>query len=196
MSNKDQLDLFEGSGNEGIEESPSMDIVVPNLWGIRKTPDLYSLNYDALENLFYGLFNIEIPSDMADLMNPDEIISKYVGSGFLKRYNGHISSSLPTEFSGLVRSVDREGYSHIARMANKCKKRFSSNPGDQIKRLEALDTYIKDAFIESFFSEYRPSNREQPENTQAFLDPNIDGRSKSVYVNAVYNVLTGRWNKR
>jgi len=149
--------------------------------------DLQQLSYPVLENIFYGFHNILIPQEMADIMNPDEAISKIHASRPFKKYNQHLT--LPTDFLELISLMDRTSYPLIGNMAKQCKKPFSNKRGDQIARLSTLDSETQKLFLDSFFAEYRSSNKEQPDNPNAFYDPNIDGRSKTVYINALYNFL-------
>ena len=67
---------------------------------------------------------------------------------------------------------------------------FDSSPGKQIERLELLEQSVRDRFVNSFFTRYRPSNREEPCNSDAFYDPNCDGRSKGIYAYRIYEKLT------
>ena len=43
--------------------------------------------------------------------------------------------------------------------------------------------------MDSFFKTYRPSMTEQPDNINAFYDPNCDGRDKSIYADRIYEIL-------
>ncbi len=169
---------------ELLKEKPQhKSLEVPAL----RRKDLQQLSYPALENTYYGLFNISIPQEIADVMNPDEVIAKLHASGGLKRYNRHLS--LPSSFLELVLQMDRVSYQFIGNMAKQCKKPFPNKPGDQRKRLSTLDPEITQRFVTSFFRRYVPSKREDPSDPNSFYDPNIDGRSKTVYVNDIYRIL-------
>ncbi|MBI2107354.1 hypothetical protein HYT57_05210 [Candidatus Woesearchaeota archaeon] len=161
--------------------------------GIRQK-DLSLLSYPTLESVFYGIHNIEIPNEMLNTLNPDEAIAKYCAAGLLKRGNRHLSSEIPRRFLDLVSALDREAYSRmdICDMRKQSKKRFPDTSGEQRKRLLTLDFNVRSQFVNSFFAGYRPSNREESNNPCAFYDPNIDGRSKSVYARDIARILNGK----
>ncbi|MBW2977492.1 hypothetical protein KY331_01485 [Candidatus Woesearchaeota archaeon] len=165
---------------------------VPKLWGIRKK-DLSLIAKRHLEDVFYGVYNLDIPVEMMDAMNPDEILAKYCAAGEVKRYNGHLSTGLPTDFLELARLLDKRGYRKIGYMVSKCNRRFSTNKGDQEKRLRALDQSVQEAFVKEFFKAYRPSTREEPSNPNAFEDHHDHG--KRFYEKVIYNVIKVKWEK-
>ena len=166
---------------------------VPKVWGIRRK-DFELLSYSCLESIFYGIHNIEISLDMLNIENPDEIIAKIFGAGNLKRYNRNMHS-IPTEFISLCKLLDRTANQQIGYMASQCRKRFPSKPGDQEKRLLTLSNCVKNIFTESFFKPYIPSQRQEPNNPDAFHDPNIDGRDRTIYINKIYRYLQERYEK-
>jgi len=176
-----------------LEESISM-AEVPKLWNIRKKDLTDNLNRRRAEVLSYGIQNLRIPYEMMDVMNPDEILAKYSAAGRMKRYNRHVGAGLPRDFFELVREMDRVGYGEIGYMATRCKRRFSANRGEQIKRLQALDSSVQEAFVNAFFEPYRPSTREEPSNPNAFFDY-PGGSSKKFYINEFYTFLKHEWEK-
>ena len=183
----EQLTLWEG--REKIEE---VIVRMPKVWGIRKA-DLGEMLYRDLEDVFYGLHNLAMPNAMANVLNPDEILVKYLAAYRLKRGDRHLKTDFPKrDFVEVVRVMDDEGYSQIGYMAKGCKKRFSYKPLEQLKRLKALSDNVQGAFVDAFFEKYNPSNRQEPENPQAFYDPNCDGASERVYINRIYEILKAR----
>lgn len=176
------------------EKKEPIGIGTPKLFGIRKKI-IQCLDHRALKSIFYGMHNLSVPEEMCRHMNPDEIISKYLAAGTLKKRNNHLKRDYSRNFIDIVKKMDRCGYSYIGNMAKQCRKKFSSNPGEQVKRLESLDSKVKEDFIASFLMPYRPSNAEEHYNANAFYDPNCDGRSKSVYVNCIYDILKERYKK-
>ena len=61
-------------------------------FGIRKK-DLQNLDYYGLKAAFYGLHNLDIPTEMLSNENPDEIAAKYIAAYILKRNNSHLRKS-------------------------------------------------------------------------------------------------------
>ena len=184
----EQLTLW----REGDKKIRETTIKVPKVWGIRKA-DLGEMLYRDLEDVFYGLHNLAMPNAMANVLNPDEILVKYVAAYRMKRGDRHLRTGFPKrDFVEVVRAMDDEGYSQISYMTKGCKKRFSCNPLGQLKRLEALSDNVRGAFVDAFFEKYNPSSRQEPENPQAFYDPNCDGASERVYVNRIYDILKAR----
>jgi len=175
----------------------------PKLWGIRKK-DLSQLSYDSLENIFYGIPNLTIPTEMLDVLNPEEILAEYYGAGTLKRDNLHRPNGTLLdqfqEFYSLVRKMDSLAYHYKEKsfltMVVGSKKRFSSKPNEQKRRLGSLDEGIRHAFVQSFSEPYVPSKREQPSLPDAFYDPNIDGRNKQLYVDEIYRKIRLLWEAR
>ena len=158
-------------------------------FGITNT-GLKKASYGVLENIFYGMRNIEIPLEMLSIENPAEILSKYLAAGGLKRGNAHRHPSVPRDFFKLIRYMDRYSYNKMESFAHKFKKSscFDSGPGEQIERLEFLEESVMEGFVNSFLAKYRPSNKEDSVN-QAFYDPNYDGGSKGIYANLIYDKL-------
>ena len=161
-------------------------VKVPKNWGIRKV-DLKKLNYDNLEDTFYGIHNLGVPIEMLDIENPDEIVANYVATGIMKRWNKHLDTDLPRDFLDLVRKMNEVAYkTNLRLLARDCKKRFSRN---QQERLSGLDKSLQSTFVNSFFSCYRPSLKEEPSNPNAFYDPNADGRNKDIYISRIYDKI-------
>jgi hypothetical protein len=161
-------------------------------FGVTQT-SLKKGSYGVLENIFYGMNNLEIPLEMLSIENPAEILSEYFAAGSLKRENVHPNPNVPHNFFKLVDYINRYSYNNItfASLAHKFKKSscFDSGPGEQRKRLEFLEQSVMDGFVNSFLAKYRPSNREYPFDSDAFYDPNCDGRSKGIYTNLIYDKL-------
>jgi hypothetical protein len=147
-------------------------------FGVTKT-GLNKGSYGVLENIFCGMRNIEIPLEMLSIENPGEILLNYYATDYLKKRGLHLSSNIPRDFLKLVKYINsfKMGFDSLA---NKFKKCFNIK---QEERFELLDKNIRDRFVESFFTRYKSSFNHD------FDDPNIDGRSKEVYINIIYNGL-------
>jgi len=195
---QDDLPLFaymyeraeESAKSSELEQSVSAE--VPRLWGIRKK-DLALIAKRSLEDIYYGIYNLDIPVEMMNAMNPDEILAKYCAAGDAKRYDGHIATGFPVDFLELIKLLDKGGYRKMGHMAGKCNRKFSADKGEQQKRLQALDQSVQDAFVKEFFRPYRPSTREEPSNPNAFEDH--QDHSKKFYEKAVYTMLEYKWEK-
>lgn len=174
---------------------------------IRKQ-DLTFLSYKALENIYYGLHNLKIPSEMLSVMNIDEIVAKYCATAELKRSSvypkqhekfldmvrnmtraGGTPAELDEGIVSLVTKMDEIGYSFIAPMAVACKKTYPSDSLSQILRISGLDEGVKRSFANSVFTEYRPSITEDSHNPRSFIDPNRDGMSSDIYVRHIHKLL-------
>lgn len=167
-----------------------------NPWGIRKA-DLSRLWYPDLRDVFYGFHNLSIPWCMLYEENPDEIIAQYLAAGRFKGGNVHLRSDLPREFFELVRVMNRLAYSGspgLRVLRANCRKKFSDSPGQQRRRLEALEQEVQEAFVKSFFHPYRHANTPNPDGYN-FSDPNIDGRSSRVYVNTIFGLIEGNYER-
>lgn len=167
---------------------------IPRVWGIRRS-DLDSLPYRNLRSAFIGVYNLIIPYQMMDVMNPDEIMAKYIAAGEEKPGNRHRAQRAGDIFSHdfltLIREMDDIAYP-LGQV--EWQRRFSGRQYSQKARLEKLDSSVRETFVNSFFSDYRPLNSEngQRENPDAISDPNIDGRSSRVYTSRIYNYLRNR----
>ena len=157
-------------------------------FGVTKT-GLNEGSYRALENIFYGMRNIKISSEIMSVKNPAEILSDYFATGSLKREHTHLNMlNIPHDFFMLVNYLNL--YSHnnkgFARLAHEFKKCFDDSPREQKKRFELLDPRVRDSFVKSFFATYKPSNKENP---GGFYDPNCDGENKGVYADRIHEEL-------
>ncbi len=175
-------------------EAKQSQEVVPKLWDIRKL-DLGRFDRDTLEDIFYGVHNLWVPTQMLGIENPAEIVANYLACGVLKRYNSHKNNeSIPRgSFSGLVKYMNSIAYSYpiFLRKHREFRTRFPATPGKQEERLAGLSGEVKRKFCASFWRNYNPSTREEPENPQAFYDP----MTQSGYVNFVYQHLKRRFER-
>jgi hypothetical protein len=169
-------------------------------WDIHKG-DIELLNRGSivtcpLEDIFYGINNLFCPTDMLDVMNKGEIFAVYLGTGITKRNNRHLQGDLPREhFSDLIKYLNNAAFQNpiFRKTFNDYKKQFTKEKGYALEqtRLSELDPKVKERFFRSFFSGYRPSNREEPDNPESFYDP----MSRSIYVNRIYNHFIRRFEK-
>ena len=151
------------------------------------------LSYTTLQSTFYGTWNLDIPTEMLDIFNPDEIIARTSAAADLKRRNKHLEGNMPTDCYGLINLLDKSGYKYAGRLRSVCKRPYSRKKGELKKAIEGLDASVQQAFVDSFYRPYRPSNTEAPTNPKAFADPNIDGRSKRVYAERIYLHFESKW---
>lgn len=152
--------------------------------------DLDRLSYCDLGNIFCGWWNLEIPREMIVVMDYWEIVAKYFAAAKFKRGNLHLSKKEkypPRNFFGLIKSMDDYANDKIKALSE-FRKVLSLNQ-EQTVRLGTLDPLVHEAFVNSFFKEYRPSNIEEPRDPNNYYDPNIDGHSKSIYVAKIRNFL-------
>ena len=159
-------------------------------FGITKT-GLNEGSYSVLENIFYGMRNIKISSEIMSIENPAGILADYFAAGILKRRNAHLNMlNIPCDFFMLVNYLNL--YSHndkgFARLAPKFKKCFDDSPREQKKRFELLNPRVRKEFVDSFFAPYKSSNKEDPVGYD-FGDPNYDGGSKEVYAKMIHKEL-------
>jgi len=190
---------------------------VPRNWGIRRK-DLETLFYDDLKMAFYGLHNLNVHAEMLDVSNPDEIMAYYIGAGMIKR-NDYPSqfmfeigagdadkerkrivnffarnSANPGSLFDIVKLLNREAYKGSLKiLAHKCNRRFA--PRTQSGRLASISDEAKAKFIASMQKPYRASNREELSNPYAFRDPNIDGKSSTIYADRIYDFLKDMYDK-
>lgn len=153
---------------------------------------LTGMNYQVLEDVFYGMHNVNVPSEMLYVENGNEIIANLLATGRLKRFNGHLKNgNIPRDFLNLIAYMNRVAFDDksFRRTSPSFGKRFESSNGKQGGRLELLDPEVGEAFVESFFRRYVPSSREEPENGDAFYDPNSDASSKKTYAQRIYRFL-------
>ncbi|HUW43967.1 MAG TPA: hypothetical protein VMV95_03345 [Bacillota bacterium] len=167
---------------------------VPNInndvaFGVTKTGLLKGC-YGALENIFYGMHNLEIPLEMLSIENSEEILANFFAAGDLKKGNLHINPYIPIHFLELVNYMNKKSYINkgFLSLAHNFETCFDNSPGKQRERLESLDKQTKNRFVFSFFKEYKCSNKENSFN-YSFYNPNCDGRSKEVYADMIYQQL-------
>ncbi len=175
-------------------ETQKPQVVVSKLWDIRKL-DLERFDGDTLEDIFYGVHNLWVPTQMLDIENPAEIIANYLACGILKRNNAHKNNDgIPRgSFSELVKYMNNIAYSYpiFLRKYREFRTRFPATPGKQEERLAGLDGEVKRKFCASFWRNYTPSRREEPNNPEAFHDP----MNQRGYVNFVYRHLRRRFER-
>ncbi|MBU0898554.1 MAG: hypothetical protein KKB03_04615 [Nanoarchaeota archaeon] len=208
--NKNQLNLFideEINSDSSLTHSDYTNaesrIKVPKKWNIRKK-DLATLasgGYDAIENIFCGIHNLDMPFEVLDLMNPDEIISCYYATALLKYCNAHLKSGLPKEFGDIVKEMNKESYgSAIFRnMAKNCKRELPYKPSDQQRRLKQISTESKNEFVDSFFEPVIVSEKyvhKDDYTKKTFYDPNIDGKDRAIYVDRAWTFFNDLWEER
>ena len=193
MGNNIQLGLF----SEALRRSVTSK-KVPKIWNVRRK-DLESLSYWDLRNTFCGIHNLDVPNEILDLENPAEIIAKYFSAGHLKRYNYHWRLAIPAEFLELIRYLNKRARGSspgVRRLMKEGITRFDLVDNPEEARLYGLDEEIKRSFVNSFFGDYRPSNGEEPNNSEAFYDPNIDGEDKRIYAIRIRAFLKRKQDSR
>lgn len=191
-----QLGLFEQEEGKSKIKVPRKKIIAPKNWGV-SAKTLNGLRFSQLETLFYGIHNLTVPRDMLNLMTGIEVVSKFYSAGSLKRYNSHLveKSDLPRDFLGLVKKMDIESNYRLRGLPIRFWKGFPESYSDLSEKFSDLSEDNRQAFVDSFFSEYVPSLREAPLQPNAFYDPNCDGHNKMIYARAVNNFLNKRWEE-
>ncbi len=175
-------------------------LIVPKNWDIRKNDisllKIGGISLSPLEDVYYGIHNLFVPSEILDLENPSEIIANYLGAGILKKHNAQlVNGDIPKgSFSDLVQYMNSVAYNNpiFAKYSHESKNRFPATSGFQKKRLSHLTGDVKRRFCKSFFSKYRASNREEPNNPEAFLDP----LNWNKYVEGIYQHFKRRFASR
>jgi hypothetical protein len=170
-------------------EDRAIEIIDEPNFGL-KLSDLRKLSKGELETIFCGTHNLNIPYNMLLLLNPKEIIAKYLAAGTFKKYNSHKSNDTTprTHFSDLVIFLDKIAFQNLSFASNsqKFKTRYSSRPKDQQTRLKRLNGNDKQIFVASFFSDYVPSLKEDQQNPKAYYD---SGFSALNYADGIYRYL-------
>lgn len=93
-----------------------------------------------------------------------------------------------------IHRFNRGAYSGSLRNAShSCRKRFA--PRSQKQRIASLSNDVIIKFAKSVLQPYRASLRQEPSNPDAFYDPNCDGRSCKVYIDAIYSFLKNIYDK-
>lgn len=158
-------------------------------------------NYNALENIVYGLNNCEPPHRMLREMNTSEILGLYLGAGNLKRYGKVASGKQDVKYkefmqSDFVRQVSllvSHGYRYqgIRTMRNRGFKEHPNKRDDMKRRMEGLDYKTKEDFIASLKKPTVVSDTRDRYN--GFGDPNQerlrDWTAKNIYINYIVGRL-------
>ena len=183
------LSLEQSQAQRVYEERKSE---VPKNWSIRQA-DLKRLGEGFLQNIFRGIHNIGLHDEIMNVQNPDEILAQFYATGVMKRRNAHLRGNAGNlEFYGLIKNMDQLAYKNqkFREMAKKCKKRFPSAPGDQMKRLEKLDESDRDAFVTAFLEPYVLSFAESQLEGE-FLDPH----TKTGYIRGIVCLISNDYSK-
>lgn len=184
--------------------SPAYGLTTEDMKCFRaKTEDNTTLdNEQVLENIYYGMHNIDVPHSILELMNTAAILALYAGAGILKRDNRHKTE--PVEYGNaedLISILFNHGFPYKA--VNVMKRRgFTEHKGLMRKRMALVSNADKQAFIESFEADYVPSLREseacggfrddsQPsESERGKLPEAVIARNiKSRYIRMIYESL-------
>ena len=164
---------------------PAFDILKKNL---------EDLPFDLQLSLFYGIHNLKIDPQILGVINPSEIVAKYIGARHLKKRNAHLVQNergefvTPTvilDFPQLIRKLDGMGYQALRGTTKDWKKPFGTNPGQQVQRLGCIDDAVKSSLMASFF---------RPENESVYHMKSY-GKDQSLYVRDVYNYLKRQQEK-
>ena len=152
-------------------------------------------SYSVLEDIFYGLNNVKIPNKMWEQLNTSEGLAIYCSTGEAKmgrakpkdfKYDGSVPLDQSWFFSNLVSRMVNEAYSRSRELNTTFPKRgfneHSIKKGALIERMQTLPGGIQTEFLESLAQQRKYSNKQ---GGYDFYDPNCDGHSKKVYVNAI-----------
>jgi len=195
-----QLDMFAlfGTQEEGLEKTVSEEARQPDLtknnaehFGIKKG-HLTGLEYNTLKDVFYGMNQFSAPKQMLAAMNPTEILALYAGiQGLKERFIRDVKLPENTVFENLVSAMvskPLEVSGTLAYQHNRSRKIYPAEPGALKKRMAALPSETKLKFMNLLEQPRRYSNAEKTP-AEDFYDPNCDGHSVKVYVNAILRMI-------
>ena len=158
-----QKSLFEAKpfiGNQLLFKVKPKDIGrnVADAFGIKKTR-LLEGDCGALENIFLGMHNLEIPPKMLIIQEGEETLRDFFVAGDLKKRNPkpYLNSDIPQNFSELKKYInwysDKPGFACFKDIFKKC-----FNIEHEI-RLSLLNQNDQKRFVKSFLADYkRPFN--------------------------------------
>ncbi|MEM4756196.1 MAG: hypothetical protein QW594_03620 [Candidatus Woesearchaeota archaeon] len=161
---------------------------------------LAQLEYTTLEHIFYGMHNITIPKDMRILLNPNEELALYYVIGREKQYwrsekDKRIKQKelqpwekhpfLEKTFDQFMQYVQKEA-ANLLEQTQHLPQAYCSPLANRLEELYPLN---KDALMNSVTAPYKPSNRQEPDNPNAFYDPNCDGKNNQVYIQQILRKL-------
>ena len=153
----------------------------------------FSDNYQAAENLFYGLIDMVlkgVPHEIYEVMNTQDIAAMAIGYSILKRWGrAIIKGYTEIKYHGLTKRQVEDiiptlvaiGYQYTAvrNMRRKGFTQHSTRRHDLRNRITALPNDIKRKFLISF---KKPMARSSRDNSHYydFIDPNSDGTNNHI----------------
>jgi len=155
-------------------------------------------NYEALEDIFYGIHNIDVPHEQLQRMNSAEILALYLGTGELKRnmeidgtkYIDIINKPIEEIVSKLVNFGFK--YNGIRTMQKRGFVKHDTSRGALKKRMKELPFEVKDEFLSSLKKPYRKSNIDDKIKFE-FYDSNVEGHkdytTKRIYISNIDRIM-------
>ena len=175
-------------------------VKIPQNWGLTRTA-ISQMHYPDLERTFYGIHNLKAPFGVLDRSNPDEIMAYYDGACILKKMRVGLGDFLNREarerlrvasldIGKLVKSINEVAFASMGfrLFSRACKKTYFKENGTQEERLNHATKEDQKIFLDSFTKKYIPSLRESSAEG-GFYDPNIDGKSREVYINKIWEFI-------
>ncbi|MEM3373620.1 MAG: hypothetical protein QXE31_00190 [Candidatus Woesearchaeota archaeon] len=204
-----QLSLFQNNSSENkIEPKNSAENygIRSQLLNIVFNPKRTNkeIVFQALRHTYHGIWNIDIPHELYQYMNPLEIIALYCGVGIIKENNlpKNLDLSFPDLISKLV-GIAFDKYKEIFPYAqHQLNHPHTINKGDLIKRMQDyFSQYPNQAqeVLNSFFNDLRlPHPRNIYSNipgVKSYNDPNVDGKSIIVYKQDILTMISNIYKR-
>ena len=201
LSERDIMTLKTKCGLDDVvvdlgEQISAESVVQPQI-RVRKK-DLQLLSDFLVGCYFHGYHNLNIPQEIKDASTGLEIVSMYIFAGYSQKkgtFNPKDLTIVDKIFSGLVEQMNQFSFSKktFRKMKTQIEhdvgQRYQTKPGDQQKRYSRVSEQAKTELIKSFFSPYKFSYLEDPEQG-SYGDPgNRRNRFQRVWMqfNAIKN---------
>ncbi|MEW6062972.1 MAG: hypothetical protein AB1571_01185 [Nanoarchaeota archaeon] len=155
--------------------------------------NLILFNYWDLKEIFYSVHNLMLPDLMLMNQNEAEILATYLGSNKIKTDKHRHLRLCNQSFEDIIRIIDQEGYKNPAILTLQYNgfKPHSIKKGDKQKRFNLMPPSVKRLFLASFSQPLKKPVHMDKYNGY-FYDPNCDGHSKRIYVDAIYKYFKMR----
>lgn len=150
----------------------------PKNWDITRHYLNRLLFYD-IRDAYHGRFNIDVPDEMLDKSNPDEILAYHIAGKRLKIGNQHLQ--FPRDICQLIIEMNKTAY-NLGFWKTINSRRFPpQGENGQQARLSSLSEESKQQFLESFFTQYRDEH---------FRDEELE---RQTYAARFYDFITKRF---
>lgn len=154
----------------------------------------YDQHFVVLSRIFHGFYNVKIPNEMYQIMNPLEIVALWYGAGYAKESglpgNEYIYSDFPTTVSKLVGLAFTQGPNIFGSIRGQIVHPHSTEKHSLVKRMMQFESAYP-AEAEAFMKDY---------NAEFFytrnIDPNRDGHSINLYLRDLKKLITKEYKKK